>query len=63
LVDIEFWRIRQRVASGTAAEAAGQRLAEALTDAHDTIQALERSRVLTLLGRQFLAAMRRSAAT
>jgi uncharacterized protein len=61
LAAIEFWRVRQKVTSGAAAEAAGERCANARAQVRDTIQTLEESRVLTPLGQEFVHEMRRPA--
>src|SRR5229473_2807381 len=48
---IEFWRIRQRVATGQAAEAAAQRFAKWQADTSEAIETLVGSDSLTRWGR------------
>ncbi len=58
----DFWRVRQEVSAGAAAEAAGQRFAHWRGHTRDAIETLTTSGSLTPLGMQFVAEMRRSAA-
>jgi uncharacterized protein len=61
LAAIEFWRVRQKVTSGAAADAAGKLSANARAEARDAIQKLVKSTALTPLGQEFIHEMRRSA--
>jgi uncharacterized protein len=56
----DFWRVRQEVTSGTAAEAAGQRFAYWQAHTCDAIETLASSGSLTPLGLRFLDRMRNS---
>jgi HEXXH motif-containing protein len=58
----DLWRVQQKVApSTTMAEAAERRFAESRAQVHDAIQTLATATLLTPLGQDFVAAMRRSA--
>jgi uncharacterized protein len=59
----DFWRVRQAVTSGPAAEAAGQRFAYWHGHTRDAIETLASSGSLTPLGARFVAEMRQSAGT
>jgi uncharacterized protein len=56
----DFWRARQEVTAGTAAEAAGERFAYWRAHTRDAIETLVNSGSLTPLGMQFAGEMRQS---
>jgi uncharacterized protein len=58
----DFWRVRQEVAVGEAAEAAGERFVHWRAHTRDAIQTLAGSGSLTPLGERFVSEMGRSAA-
>jgi uncharacterized protein len=57
----DFWRVRQEVTAGAAAEAAGQRFAYWRDHTRDAIETLASSGSLTPLGALFVDEMRHSA--
>jgi uncharacterized protein len=61
LAGLQFWRVRQRVATGAAAESAGQQFVRCQEDTAEVIETLAGSGSLTPLGVSFVNEMSRSA--